>query len=57
MIYALLKIKISVYFVTSAFSFILNIVSTNKQMYKDVFDLQEIKTVEQSFCVLTFPFL
>ena len=50
MICARLKIKTSVYFVTSLFNFILNIVSTNlqhenenKQMDTDEFDIQEIK--------------
>ena len=41
----------SVYFVTSVFRFILNIVSTNEnyQMNTDAFGLQEIKRVGQSF--------
>ena len=57
------EIKVSVYFVTSVFSFILNIVSTNlyhenenKQTDTNIFDLQEIKRVGQSFHVLTFLF-
>ena len=60
MIYVKLKIKITVYFVTSVFSFILKIVSTNlwhenesKLIDTDAFDLQEIKRVGQSFYVLT----
>ena len=49
-----LKIKISVYIVTSVFSFILIITSTNqyhenKQVGTDAFDLQEIERVGQSF--------
>ena len=58
---AKLKIKISVYFVTSVFSFSLNIVSTNlwhenenKQTNTGEFDLQEIKRDGQYFNVLTF---
>ena len=47
---AQLKIKTSLYFVSSMFSFFLNIISTNllhvnetKQMDTDAFDFQEIK--------------
>ena len=65
MVCAELKIEISVYFVTSVFSFILNIVSTNqyhenenKHMNTDAFDLQNIKrVVGQSFYVLTLIYL
>ena len=54
------KIKIYVYFITSMLSFILNIGSKfcsmkmkiNTQMDIDAFDLQEIKSVGQSFHVL-----
>ena len=52
--------KISVYFVTSVFSFSLNNYRFNKslakQMYTDTFDLQKIKPVGQSFYVLSFLF-
>ena len=52
--------KISVYFVTSVFSFTLNIYRVNKSLAKqmdiDAFDLQEIKQVGQSFYVLAFLF-
>ena len=51
LICAKLKVKISVYFVTSMFSFILNIVSTklkhkneNRKIDFDAFYLQEIKS-------------
>ena len=63
MISAKLKIKISVYFVTSVFSFILNIASTNlqyenenKQMDMDVFDHQEIKSGTVFLCFDTHVF-
>ena len=53
---AKLKVKIFVYFVTSMFSFILNIVSIklkhkneNRNIDIDAFYLQEIKRVGQSF--------
>ena len=49
-----LKVKISLYFVTNVFSFILNIVPTNqwhenKVMDTNAFDFQEIKIVGQPF--------
>ena len=60
MIWAQLKVKVSVYFVTSMFSFILNIVSTkqkhkkyNRNIDSVAFYLQEIKKVGQSFYILT----
>ena len=53
-LYAKMKVKISVYFVTILFSFILNIVSTkptlkneNRKIDFDEFGLQEIKRVGQ----------
>ena len=53
---AKLKVKLSVYFVPSMFSFIANIVSTkpknkneNRKIDFDEFYLQEIKRVGQSF--------
>ena len=59
-IYTKLTVKVSVYFVTSMFSFILNIVSKkpkhkndNRKIDFDTFYLQEIKTVGQSFNILT----
>ena len=55
-----LKVKVSVYFITSMFIFILNIVSTkpkhknkNRKIDFDAFYLQEIKRVGQSFYILT----
>ena len=63
-IFQKLKFKISVHFVTSVFSFILNIVSTNphhdnenKLMKTDEFDHQEIKRVEQSFLCFNIFFI
>ena len=58
MICANLKVKMSVYFVLSVFSFYLRYCfnryqNQNKQMNTDAFELQEIKRVEQSFYVLT----
>ena len=57
---AKVKVKESVYFTTSMFSFILNIVSPkpehkneNRKIDFDAFFLQEIKRVGQSFYILT----
>ena len=62
--YAKLKVNISVSFVISVFSFILNAVSTklyhkneNRLIDFDAFNLQEIKIVGQSFYIWTIYIL
>ena len=58
------KVEITKYFITSAFNFIINIISTNlKYKYvnnhknREAFDIQEIKRVGQDLYISTFLIL